>query len=230
MNKILAISNSTFNISDMSSSTIQTILDILTNPQNDISNCLKNCSNQGQCQLNPATEQLVCQCFTNFNGPSCQTDLRPCSQNKCFNNGTCININNMTSFKCECQSNLYYGTNCENKVNICINVTCSGQGYCLDNGTVPVCKCYMGYFGDRCEQQDSSKKIVSKIQITSIIIVCAVFSFTVFIILANDGWNLLLASRKRERIVSSKPSSKETIVRFKYYTATEILPPLKYQN
>ena len=71
---------------------------------------------------------------------------------------TCVNVNNMTSYKCQCQSSFYYGTYCENKVKVCLNKICSGHGYCIVvNETVPACKCYKGYQGDFCDQKDLGK-------------------------------------------------------------------------
>ena len=176
----------------MSPQLIQALLNTLTNITYDISSCLANCSNHGQCQLDQSTLKLICQCLVNFVGSSCQTDLSPCSRSRCLNNSTCVNINNMTSYECQCQSNLTNGQYCESKVNLCKNKKCSGKGYCILNGSLPVCKCNYGYFGDICDQEDSSTKVVKGVQVTSVIIAIVVLGLTVTLILCNDGWNLLI--------------------------------------
>ena len=192
----------------MSPEIVKALLDTLNNVTYDITGCLASCSNQGKCKLDPNTQKLICQCLNNFAGSSCQTDLRPCSQNKCLNNATCVNVNNMTLYECQCQSSLYYGTYCENKVNVCLNKTCSGHGYCIVvNETVPACKCFKGYQGDICDQEDSSRKLVKGVQSTSVIIAFLVLGLTVFIILSNDGWNLLIRKMRRYKII--KPIRQE---------------------
>ena len=126
-----------------------------------------------------------------------------------------------------CQSNLTYGTYCENKVNICLNKTCSSHGYCIVvNETMPSCKCYFGYQGNVCDQEDSSKKISKGVQTTSVIIAFIVLGLTVFIILTNDGWNLLIG-RMRRRYRNAQPQPK--MRRFRYYPASEIAPPTNYR-
>ena len=83
----------------------------------DLNSCLVNCSNQGVCQQFNQTYE--CQCNQNYMGSSCQTDTRPCFNNNCLNNATCVNTLNMTmeSYRCECPSNgLFYGQYCENKI------------------------------------------------------------------------------------------------------------------
>jgi len=51
--------------------------------------------------------------------------LRACSSSPCKNNATCIqDYNILSEFTCNCTSNLYFGSRCENKVtNLSINVT-----------------------------------------------------------------------------------------------------------
>ena len=167
-----------------------------------------NCSNHGECKIDPDTLELVCQCLSNFAGTSCQTDSKPCSQNRCLNNATCINVNNMTSYQCECESKLYYGRYCENKVNLCENKTCSGHGYCVVvNGSEPECKCYYGFYGDACDYENLTKKIVKGVQTTSAVIAFIVLALTVFIILSNDGWNLFLERFRRRYRNKKKHSS-----------------------
>ena len=68
------------------------------------------------------------------------------------------------------------------------------------NGTVPVCKCYYGYHGNKCDQEDSSKKLVKGVQVISVIIAILVLGFTVFLILCNDGWNLLIIKFRGHKV------------------------------
>jgi hypothetical protein len=131
--------------------------EILANYTGDLSACLANCSNHGFCKFDSVMNKYMCQCDQYRMGRACQTDSRPCSSNPCLNNGTCSNMNNDTSFECTCQdSNLFYGIYCENNLDLCqinnTNVCVSlSQGYCIMNGSQPMCKCLMGYSGVNCE-------------------------------------------------------------------------------
>ena len=89
-----------------SSSDFQQISNVLINYQYDLTPCLTNCSNNGICLLNSTLDKYSCNCSDNFNGESCQFDLRPCSKYPCLNNGTCINKNvNTNEFECKCLTN-----------------------------------------------------------------------------------------------------------------------------
>ena len=200
---------------------IQVLLNILATTPYDISCCLSNCSNNGQCKIDTNTQKYSCQCMNNFVGTSCQTDPTPCSSNPCLNNGTCTNLNE-TQFDCQCQL-YYFGTFCEYRVDICANETCSGNGYCKVNGTLPVCKCKSGFHGDVCDLEDTSVKVVKGVQMGSIVIVCTCLSVTVTSILLNDGCNLLLTTLKRRRTIH-RTKKRETLKRLKYYNASEIPP------
>ncbi len=191
---------------------------VLSSYTGDISGCLANCSNQGSCILN-SLQQYTCQCNQYKTGKSCQTDLRPCSSNPCLNNGTCSNImnNNETAFHCTCQSNLYYGTCCENKVDLCQNNTdicIKGQGYCVVNGSQPSCKCLKDYSGIKCEIQSSSI-IVTKaiVNATSIIAIVVLVSFVILILCFDFTKYFLMAKNKQ-----SKQTPTKKIARRFHYT------------
>jgi hypothetical protein len=176
----LQLSNLTsiFGLKDLNNLTeaeTQALLSILQS-NTDMNHCLINCSNQGSCKLDSLTEKYFCECSTNFMGKSCQTNANPCNRwNPCLNNATCLNFNT-TSFKCKCPSNgFYYGENCENKINLCENFTCSLNGYCfLLNQTQTKCKCNNGYSGEICDLESNSIKQLKTFQWTSTII-CIVF-------------------------------------------------------
>jgi hypothetical protein len=156
----------------------------------DISSCLSNCSNQGVCIISN-NKTFICECNANFMGKSCQTDKRPCSQsNKCLNNGTCINSQDLTSFTCQCpEGSPYYGEYCENMINLCGNVTCSSHGYCIQNQSETKCKCYVGYGGEKCELESNSVKTVKSIQWTTTIISILFISIFWTVIISNDLLN-----------------------------------------
>jgi hypothetical protein len=152
----------------------------------DASSCLSNCSNQGICKL--ANQTYICECNANSMGKSCQTDERPCSQaNKCLNNGTCINSQDLTSFTCQCpEGSPYYGQYCENVRNLCENVTCSSHGYCIQSQSEIKCKCNNGYEGEQCELESNSVKVVKSIQwITTIICILCILIFWLLIICSD---------------------------------------------
>ncbi len=153
----------------------------------DVSSCLSNCSNQGICKLS-TNQTYICECNANFMGKSCQTDERPCSQsNKCLNNGTCVNSQDLISFTCQCPENgPYYGQYCENIKNLCENVTCSSHGYCTQNQNETKCKCFNGYEGEKCDIESSSVKLVKSVQWTTTIISILFIAIFWIVMMSND--------------------------------------------
>ena len=179
------IQNAIFgNLNNLNQSNMKTILDLLESNQYDMSSCLSNCSNQGICSFDGLTQQYICQCNTGFLGKSCQTDERPCSRSQCLNNGTCLNLNE-TMYECRCSSGIFYGEFCQYKKNICENTTCSQNGYCLVNEVSSYCKCFKGFSGNDCEQEDSSVKALKNFQLTSTII-CIIFLSSVWVIVSSS--------------------------------------------
>jgi hypothetical protein len=202
----ITITSSSLFTANSSGSQLNGVLSAYTG---DLSGCLENCSNQGFCVLN-SLQQYICHCNEYKTGKACQYDLRPCSSNPCLNNGTCSNImnNNESSFRCICQSNLYYGTFCENKVDVCLNTSylcIMGQGYCILNGTQPACKCLKGYSGTKCEIQSTSlaatkaiinvSSIVAIMVLVSFVILILFFDYTKYCLMKNNKY-----SKKRNQV------------------------------
>ena len=162
-------------------------IDILSSNQ-DISECLSSCSNNGVCKF--SNGQYACQCFPDYIGSICQTNSRPCSHYPCLNKGVCIDVLNeektiltkqhVWDFTCNC-SQFYYGQRCELKINVCQNETCSGNGHCFDNTSVATCNCFLYFSGDKCQIQDRKLKIIKNVitvaAIIAIVVICLVFSF-----------------------------------------------------
>ena len=88
---VVTILNASFSFSTLSSS--QTIF--LLNTNYDLSGCIVNCSNNGQCRFDLLSNQFFCSCNTAFlSGAACQLDTRPCSSNPCLGNSTCVDYTN----------------------------------------------------------------------------------------------------------------------------------------
>jgi preprotein translocase subunit SecG len=108
---------------------------------------------------------------------------------------------NQTEFQCKCSNpNLYYGIYCENKFDLCQNSTVcanTNQGYCIVNGTQPMCKCLMGYSGVNCEILSTAlaaKKVITRTTtiIAIIVMVCFVlivifFDYTKYFLMKNKS-------------------------------------------
>ena len=148
----------------------------------DITQCLLNCSNNGECIFNQITNNFICNCSRNYTGSHCDIDKRPCNSNRlqCMNNGVCVNtiidpVKNNYNFKCNC-SYPFNGTRCEYKINICKNIKCSNQGICkVVNETIPTCYCFPGYSGDNCEISSIKTKIIKTVSYTSVGVSIAFF-------------------------------------------------------
>ena len=191
---------------------------ILSTYTGDLSACLGNCSNQGNCILN-SNQQFVCECNQYKTGTACQSDSRPCSSSPCLNNGTCSSMNNET-FQCFCQSNFYYGTFCENKVDLCHNNTelcVYNQGYCFMNDTQPMCKCLKGYSGAKCEIVSQSLKVIKSIINAATIIAILALAAIVFFVLFLDYTKYFVIKQKK-----TAPKKKQQIESLYYIIRLKI--------
>jgi hypothetical protein len=151
----------------------------------DLTNCLVNCSNKGSCSYENRT--IVCNCLANYTGTSCQKDLRPCSSFPCLNNGTCTDNVTAQTYTCACNSQLYYGDNCENRVNLCANVTCSGAGYCKKVNNQAVCSCNYGFSGANCSIVATKTKITKMVNWAATLIAILFMIFVYLYVLAMDA-------------------------------------------
>ena len=184
---------------------------ILIDSSFDISGCLVNCSNNGQCAYQ-SNNKITCTCMPGFTGKACEIDLRVCSpkNNKCMNNGLCIEVNNKNGFVCNC-SQFYVGDYCETKIDLCKNITCSSHGTCVDLGNSTKCVCYEMYLGDLCQNEsDELAKVKAIISIASIIaIITIVLFYNCFLLM--DFLKYICKNRQGK---NSKP--KNSRIRFKY--------------
>lgn len=193
---------------------LETINHILSSVNYDLSGCLINCSNHGQCKL--TNQKYQCSCDKDFIGHSCKTCTKICQTRiKCLNGGTCLDLiefNNQTNqieygFKCLCSS-YYNGTNCENEIDLCENRNCSLNGNCKVNlNKTSYCDCFKFYNGTDCEfKSNELLKIEAVIKISSIIgIIILVGSY--LLILAND----LIDLTKKNKIKTKSRKNKKII-------------------
>ena len=105
-----------------------------------------------------------CECLPGFHGPECSFDL--CAAARCGEHGTCaarylggtrssLVVLPVTSYKHTCIYNGgWYGTPFDiPDPFVTSDLICGGNVRCAsDNGGVPYCECYDGYFGENCEQ------------------------------------------------------------------------------
>lgn len=172
------LSNSSGNATSSNFGEAQQLIQLLfSNYTGNVADCLSNCTNgNGLCQIQAnTTNVLECSCLASYYyGSGCQYDLRPCSSSPCLNNGQCLNINdnlNKWSFNCSCQPG-YVGSSCQDRVDMCANQTCSSNGVCRAslNSTATRCECYDMYFGEECEFESESKKVIKRVSYASTII------------------------------------------------------------
>ena len=186
------------------------IIDILESLNNDPVGCLLNCSNNGVCELK--NQKFQCLCKQYFVGSSCDIDTRIClTSNTCLNNSTCIDYSlnaslNSNEFYCKCENNLFYGTHCEHKLDICLEVTCSNNGNCIDLNGKPFCECYNNFYGENCENQTASLKIIKSV---SMIASCIAAISMVLLYLLIIFLDLSKVAKKKFR-------KRKTFIRFRY--------------
>ncbi|XP_025086757.1 uncharacterized protein LOC112559636 [Pomacea canaliculata] len=73
-----------------------------------------------------------------------------CSSGPCFNNGTCTNIPDNSTFDCSCQPG-FSGVRCETNVDDCASSPCRNGATCTDAVNAFICTCAAGYTGSQCE-------------------------------------------------------------------------------
>lgn len=179
------------------------MISILTDPTQDLSSCLVNCSNNGFCTVNTQSK-FHCKCLQYFSGPTCNTDIRPCSSNPCINGGNCSNELNdqgvFNGYNCSCMYP-YYGVNCEKKIDLCLNQTCSNHGTCqVVNTSETKCSCFSMYLGSQCEIESSKLKAVKKtISAASIVAIAFIVCFYVLIV-ACDILDFFKKSKRKQMI------------------------------
>ena len=180
----------------------------LLNSNYDLSGCIVNCSNNGQCKFNSIINNFYCSCYSiYFGGYACQIDTRPCSSNPCLNNATCVDYStssnySSSSFSCVCDEYyMYKGVYCESKIDVCRNETCSTNGYCLDLNNKAKCVCSSMYWGERCEMESNElkteKQIISIASILAIIIIILFYIFIVLLDVAKFCCEKKVKKRKR---------------------------------
>jgi hypothetical protein len=143
---------------------------------NFLSICLLNCSYNGLCRVDDLNNNSYCECNQYFTGNDCSYDLRPCSRKFNCLNGKCIDKLEIIpyDFNCECEYP-WYGRHCELKINLCENITCSKQGICYSNLTLPLCKCFSGYSGTNCEIKSQEMKFIQMINNTYAVVLYVLF-------------------------------------------------------
>ncbi len=187
---------------------------ILASATSDLSPCLANCSNQGICLLN-SDQKFICQCNLYKTGSTCQKDTRPCISSPCLNFGICNDVKNGSSFQCTCQSDLYYGVFCENKIDLCKNssICFNNQGYCIMNKSQAVCKCKTGYSGVNCEIISTNLAFRKSIISVTTIITIIILVFFILLIIFFDFTKYFLNNNNKKRIKKNKK-----ITKFYYYS------------
>jgi subtilisin-like proprotein convertase family protein len=204
---------SAVNISNMQPNQIR---DLLTTNQ-DITPCLLNCSNHGQCFLTN-TSRFVCKCTQDYAGSLCNIDKRKCSSNPCLHNSACtdfIDPQGAYSFNCSC-SQFHYGIYCENQLDVCANETCSNNGVCKNKNMTAVCECFQLYFGEKCEIESNKAKLIkTTIKFTSILAISILLGFYLIFILI-DICNLRESRQRKLFLKKTKSSNKPLVYKFTY--------------
>ncbi|XP_065179053.1 versican core protein-like [Sycon ciliatum] len=74
----------------------------------------------------------------------------------CSGNGQCVLQSGR--YACQCSSPSYTGQHCQTEVGYCASNPCLNGATCVNGDTKAVCRCRVGYSGDRCEELWLSKQ------------------------------------------------------------------------
>ena len=199
---------------------IQLIIGLFKQSKYDIIDCLSNCSNKGLCKLG-RNNKLICQCESLFKGSKCNVDLRPCSYSPCLNSIGCqniINSNGTIDFECLCKDkSKYFGKRCENKVNLCYNEKCSGNGLCKIQNENEInetirCECFgIGlYEGEKCQAKSTKLIIIqTTIKTTSYIAIICIILFYVFVVTLDVHY--LVTQPNKKKVIKKKKIARKLV-------------------
>ena len=174
------------------------ILSIMSGNSADLSGCLVNCSNNGDCEYMNGT--FSCFCKQNYQGNACQTFYNPCSTYPCLNNGTCVLVPmssnpDVLDFVCKCNSTLFAGARCQLPIDYCGNRTCNGHGHCMSEDGKAVCQCVQYYYGTDCEQVETTVIVTEKVKTFSTtftaVSMAAIYSVGIFFDVLRFGFNMV---------------------------------------
>jgi hypothetical protein len=181
------------------------LIEILSSNAYGLNGCLMNCSNKGDCYRIDNFYKCICNDY--FTGESCDTDTRACSSNPCLNNGICVDIQNKSKsltnweYKCNCTIGIFGGENCQNEINLClINKECNKNGYCVNDNGQAKCKCFMSYFGDKCENTLSELVIQKGIVKTAVIIAILMIIAFYLVIFIDDLLRYYICKMKFKKV------------------------------
>jgi hypothetical protein len=128
-----------------------------------------------------------------------------CPENKCLNNATCqvVQSNNLNNFEnisyfCNCEKN-YYGTYCENKIDLCENQTCSYHGTCIELDLGEKCKCFIMYEGEYCQFESASLKTVKMVISTASIIAILTLISLYLLMILMDLFKYFISKKRNKK-------------------------------
>lgn len=191
----------------------------MSNYTGDMSACIVNCTNNGNCYMDSKTNLLGCSCAQYYAGASCQTDTRACSSSPCMNGANCLDSSTWpslatTSYFCNCSS-AYYGVNCELKYDLCANETCSGHGSCSAVNDVANCTCFKNYFGSLCQYEEESLKAIKQAVSAASILAIVVLVLFYAIFICNDVHSFFINRRKVGRGTKYRENHPPILKKFK---------------
>lgn len=103
------------------------------------------CKNGGICS-NSGLNLYHCTCKKGYTGKKCETEINECSNNPCYNGGTCTDL--IGDFNCSCPDG-FSGKRC---YPTCGPGACKNGGTCVNGIRGYSCVCSSGYTGSACEQ------------------------------------------------------------------------------
>ena len=84
-----------------------------------------------------------CQCVTGYRGDTCQVEDQCTTQQRCSNDGVCIQYNNGTFERCDCSQTGFKGPNCATGEIIRTSNYCVNASLCIFlSFTVAACGCH----------------------------------------------------------------------------------------
>jgi hypothetical protein len=176
---------------------------------------LQPCKNNGNCSTTNSSAPYNCSCpQLKFIGIHCETDIRPCQPDTCFNNAYC-NETSSTSFVCQCEPG-YEGEHCERLTNYCQNIICQNKGQCRPSLLNFTCECttssYSGRYCERTSSQLVVKQTVSRsFAYIAILAISGLFGFIIIMDVLKYVFKIDTVTTDRKRAEEKKRTNQARI-------------------
>jgi hypothetical protein len=146
-----------------------------------------------------------CDCPIHIVGDHCQEEMYPLGY--CLNGGTFLHIvhhANRSSDSCLCARG-FRGEHCEEDIDNCQSVDCSGNGICIDGVDSFQCSCFDGFSGLLCQRSTMQQTLIKVVNRSFGIIAIVIIASIVCLVVISDLHTYWTQRRRRNNLLKQSP-------------------------